>query len=114
MWYAVVWSENGGPIRAGGLELMGDGVLLAGRSQEEGKSSRTLLYEDFAGVWVERRPDGRLDGRPALVLERRDGLCIRIASVGGPSALPELAEHIARARAERLQDEPVAAPSARR
>ncbi len=97
MSYAVVWSENGGPVYAGRLELAERCVLLAGTAGQARESRRKVFFEELADVWVERRPDVRLDGRPTLVLERGDGGRLRIASrrrtekpqsESGPSRMP--------------------------
>ena len=92
MAYAVVWSENGGPPRAGSLEL-GDGSL--GFS---GPPRRELPYGDVADVRIDRRPTFRLAGRPTLVLESRAGDTFRIASLDGPGTLHELLERLHSAR----------------
>jgi hypothetical protein len=96
--YAVVWSENGGPLYAGRLELADRCVRLAGRAGQAWESDRALFYEELAGVRVERRLQARLSGRPTLVLERRNGGGLRIASVEGPGSLHELAERLEAAR----------------
>jgi hypothetical protein len=97
MSYAVVWSEDGGPVYAGKVELGQRSVLLAGRARPALESRRRLLYEELADLHVERRPAARLAGRPTLVLQRRHGGPVRIASVQGLGALHELAEALAAA-----------------
>jgi hypothetical protein len=92
MSYAVVWSEGEEPVYAGNLELANRFLLLAGTAPEARESSRKLPYAELAGVSVERRPELRLDGRPTLLLARRGGPGLRIASVEGGGALHELVD----------------------
>ncbi len=92
MAYAVVWSENGGRLRAGSLELA-HGALRLG-----GKPERRLAYDDVEDVRIDRRPKIRLGGRPTLVIESRGGDSLRIASFDGAGSLHELAERLEAAR----------------
>jgi len=93
MSYAVVWSENGGSTCAGELEVGSGRMLLAGASPD-GITQRVLALRDLAKVWVERRPAGRFQGRPTLVVEALDGARIELASIGAAGSLLELAERI--------------------
>ena len=86
MAYAVLWSENGGALRAGRLDL-GTAFLSLG-----GRPPRELSYDDVADVRIDRRPTVRLAGRPTLVIESRAGDSFRIASLDGAGTLHELAE----------------------
>jgi hypothetical protein len=92
MSYGVVWSENGGPLHAGRLDLARSSVLLDGTAQEVRRSCEQVSYDELGDVRVEQRPDARLGGRPTLVLERRNGSRLRVASVEGGGALHELAD----------------------
>lgn len=98
MSYAVVWSENGGCLHAGRLELADGAVLLEGTAEQACRALRQLLYEELACVRVERRPEARLGGRPTLVLEDATGSRMRIVSVEGGGSLHELADLVERAR----------------
>jgi hypothetical protein len=98
MSYAVVWSENDGPLYAGKVELGRRWLVLAGAARPALESLRRLFFEEVADVHVERQAASRLAGRPTLVLERRQGGSVRIASVEGAGALHELAEALAAAR----------------
>ena len=98
MTYAVIWSENGGPVYAGGLELAVEWVVLAGTAPPALESGEKLFYEELADTWIERRPEARLRGLTTLVIERRNGTPLRIASVQGVGALVELVDRLAVAR----------------
>lgn len=96
--YAIVWSEDSGPVYAGRLELCEGFVLLAGSARQARERTRNLSYDELARVWVERRPEGRLSGRPTLVVERLNGARVRVACLEGAGVLHELAEQLATAR----------------
>lgn len=86
--YAVVWSENGGALRAGRLEFAGGSVRLCGSPVRE------LSYADLAAVRVDRHPTLRLAGRPTVVIESIAGDSFRVASLEGVGTLTELAERL--------------------
>jgi hypothetical protein len=93
--YGVVWreGEKDEPLARGSLALFPRGVSLAGMTGLL-PVGRTVRYADLAGIRVARAPAERIGGRPSLVLERRFGRPISIASVGEPGALTELAERL--------------------
>ena len=86
MSYAVVWSEDGGPVHAGKLELTSRCVVLTGAAEAAKESHRKLLYDEVADIRVERPRSARLETRPALILECRTGTRLQIASVAGVAA----------------------------
>jgi hypothetical protein len=94
MSYVVVWSENGGPLHAGRLDFARSSVRLDGSTQEVRRSCEELSYDELGDVRVEQRRDARLGGRPTLVLERRNGSRLRVASVEGGGALHELGHRL--------------------
>jgi hypothetical protein len=95
MRYAVVWSENEGPVYAGSLELGAHCIVLAGRGGYARECRRKILYEELAEARVERTKVLRLGGRPTLVLEDRTGGRVRIASVESTGVLHELLDRVA-------------------
>jgi hypothetical protein len=88
--YGVVWREGGRPVVAGKLELLPRSLRLEGRQR-----TRDIPYETLAGFHVGRSPAERLDGRPAVVLERRGGEVVTIATVAQSSLVGEIAERLA-------------------
>ncbi|HEV8602563.1 MAG TPA: cupin domain-containing protein [Gaiellaceae bacterium] len=92
--YAITWQEADRKPHSGRLELKPRGLAFEG-SNGEGLASEEVPYDDLAAVRIARAADDRLSGRPTLVLERRAGLPIRIASVVQPGIISELAEHLA-------------------
>lgn len=90
--YAVTWEDAGG-VRSGRLELGRRSLALDG-GNGEGPVALELPYAGLAGFHLARAPDERLDGRPALVLELRDGGTVKISSVAQPGILAELAERL--------------------
>lgn len=84
--YAVVWIGDGGVVHVGRLELTPDGLGLAGAVELE------IPFAGIVGLHVGRSPDERIGGRQTLVLDLAEGGRVRIASVGEPGTLHELAE----------------------
>ncbi len=95
--YAITWQEMDGSPHSGKLELRANGVSLEG-SNGGGPVSLLVHYGRLLGLDLAPGAN-RLDGRPTLVLERRGGIPIRIASVGAPGILSEVAERIASMKA---------------
>ncbi len=88
--YGVVWREGASPLATGKLELLPLGLRLEGL-----ESSREIPYEGVSGIRVGRSADERIDGRPSVVLERRTGAPVTIATVAQPSLVGEIAERLA-------------------
>jgi len=92
--YAITWQEADRKPHSGRLELKPRGLAFEG-SNGEGSAAEEVPYDDLAAVRIARAADDRLAGRPTLVLERRAGGTIRIASVAQPGIISELAENLA-------------------
>jgi hypothetical protein len=70
--YAVKWSEPGGGVYTGRLELLPKAFLLEGRNGS-GPVTRQIDYEELRGLHLGRAGEQRLNGQPTLVIERPDG-----------------------------------------
>jgi len=92
--YAVTWQEPDAEPRSGRLELKSRGLDFEG-SNGNGSATEEVTYDELSAVRIARTPADRLSGRPTLVLERRTGGPIRIASVAQPGIISELAEQLA-------------------
>jgi hypothetical protein len=92
--YAVTWQKADEVSHSGRLELKSRALAFEG-SNGDGAESETIPYEDVTGVRIARSPGDRLSGRQTLVLERRNGDSIRIASIVHPGIISELAERLA-------------------
>jgi hypothetical protein len=90
--YGVVWREGASPLVAGKLELLPKGLRLDGVD-----GVRDIPYELLAGVRVGRLAGERIDGHPSVVLERRTGAPVTIATVAKPSLVGEIVERLAAA-----------------
>jgi hypothetical protein len=99
--YAVVWREASGPRHAGRLELGPTALGLEGTGPDGRLWVERLLYEDLSAVRVARGAEARLDGRPALILERRAGGNIHVVSLDGLGIVHELAGRVAELTAGR-------------
>jgi hypothetical protein len=89
--------EGDGPRYAGKLELGRRELRLEAGTNGGGTGVvvREIAYSDLSGVSVGRTGKDRIGDRPALVLERRFGDPIRIASVVQAGIVSELAERLA-------------------
>ena len=92
--YAVTWQHGDREARSGRLELVPRGLAFEGTGAS-GVASETVAIGDLREVRVARSLADRISGRQTLVLERRTGAPIRIASIVHPGIISELAEHLA-------------------
>jgi hypothetical protein len=92
--YGVVWREDSLPKASGKLELLPQAVRFEGAVAGR-PTTRELAYESLSAVRVGRSPAERVDGRPSLVLERRSGVPVTIASIGQSGVVAEIAERLA-------------------
>ena len=88
--YGVVWREGDSGLAAGKLELLPLGVRLDGL-----EGAQEIPYEGLAGVRIGRLAGERIDGRPTVVLERRTGEPVTIATVATQSLVGEIVERLA-------------------
>jgi hypothetical protein len=92
--YAVVWNLRDGRRVAGSLDVLPDGVRLEGRAGDGRRSICELAYESLTGVRIGRVASERIDGRPALVLERVDDEPLLVGGAESLGTLQELAEQL--------------------
>jgi hypothetical protein len=88
--YGVVWREGTVPPAVGKLELLPRALRLEGLER-----SQQIPYEEVAAIRIGRTPSDRINGGPAVVVERRHGDPIIIATVAQPSLVGEIAERLA-------------------
>lgn len=88
--YAVAFRVAPGAPAAGALVVCEDRVLLEGQSSE-GRSELSVPYADITEVRIGRSPEERLNGKPALLIEREGAQPIQIEPLGF-GLLHELAE----------------------
>ena len=95
--YAVKWREPDGQTFVGRLALGPRTLRLVGRRPgAEGPTvDRQIGYSELQGLRIGSRGADRLDGRPALVVERADGpYLVADAGMGAP-IVQELVERLA-------------------
>jgi hypothetical protein len=94
--YAVVWSANGGPLRAGNVKLDREGLVLTGLDCGRSSAERRerLAFGEVRTACIERRRGIRLVGLPTLVLELAGGRRVSIASLDRAGSLHELVDRV--------------------
>ena len=88
--YGVVWREGTGDPATGKLELLPRVLRLEGRDR-----SQEVPYKDVAAIRIGRSRADRINGGPAVVIERRKGERVIISTVAQPSLIGEIAERLA-------------------
>jgi hypothetical protein len=88
--YGVVWREGTGEPATGKLELLSRALRLEGRD-----GLQEVAYEDVAAIRIGRSRTDRINGGPAVVIERREGERVIISTVAQPSLIGEIAERLA-------------------
>ena len=100
--YAVSWEEPNGAHGSGRLELGSDALLLEGGNGNGSPANRRAFpYRNMSGLHVARGTGERLRGRPTLVVDLAGGGSLRIAGVGQPWIVSELASHLGALRHDR-------------
>lgn len=92
--YAVTWHEPRRAPYAGRLTLGPASLRFEGAARHGRTLGQTILFRDLVDVRIARGPEDRVAGRPVLVLERRSGPGVHVATLGDPGALHELAERL--------------------
>lgn len=105
--YAITWREATGMQYSGRLELKAGYLRLEGGNSTTG-GARHVPYADVAAIGMARRDSERIDGRQTLLIERREGGLLRIAAVGQPGVLAEVAEQLVAATRDAVGDNDVA------
>ena len=95
--YAVKWREPDGQTFIGRLALGSRSLSLDGRQRgADGLAvRRQFAYEELLGLRSGSRGAGRLDGRPALVVERAEGSYLVAGAGMGAPIVQELVERLA-------------------
>jgi hypothetical protein len=94
--YAVKWREPDGQTFVGRLALGPYVLQLDGRRRgsDEPAVNRQFGYEGLSGLRMGSRGVDRLDGRPALVVERSEGAYLVADAGNGAPIVQELVERL--------------------
>jgi hypothetical protein len=93
--YAVVWQDGDSEVCPGRLEFVPGGLRLTGRFGDGRRRMHDLPRAAIESVRIGRMQGERLDGHPALVIERYGSAPLRISSTEGSSVLHELEDTLA-------------------
>lgn len=93
--YAVKWREPDGQTYVGRLALGPRTLRLEGRGLDGLAVDRQIGYEEVQGLRLGSHGADRLDGRPALVIERADGPYLVTSAGMGAGIVQELVDRLA-------------------
>ncbi len=93
--YAVKWREPDGQTYLGRLALGARTLRLDGRQPDGPAGNRQIGYEEILGLRIGTRVADRLDGQPALVVERADGRYLVTSAGIGAGVVQELVDRLA-------------------
>ena len=91
---AILWQEGKGPIYAGTVEFAGRELTLEGACHGRHPSSKTIRYDDLAGLSLTPNGAECLYGQLTLILELRKGEAVNVASMNGVEILHEIRDRI--------------------
>jgi len=109
--YAVKWREPDGQTYLGRLALGARTLDLEGRPRDGGPAiNRQIGYEEILSLRIGNRGADRLDGQPALVVERADGRYLVTSAGMGAGIVQEVADRLAGLRGDARQRATVVVP----
>lgn len=91
--YAVAFRSGTGPTVGGALTLDETGLVLVGKSRDDGAELR-VAYSAVSDVRIGRSSEESVHGRPTVVLSLGDGPSVQIEPLGA-GLLHELADRLA-------------------
>ena len=98
--YAVKWREPDGQTYLGRLALGARVLDLEGRQRDGPAVNRQIGYEEILSLRIGSRGADRLDGQPALVVERADGRYLVTSAGLGAGIVQEVADRLAGLRGD--------------
>ena len=100
--YAVKWREPDGQTYLGRLSLSAWALGLEGRGSSGPAVARRIGYDEILGFRIGSRCD-RLDGQPALVVDRADGRYLVTSAGIGAGIVQEVVDRLASLRRAALR-----------
>jgi hypothetical protein len=108
--YAVKWREPDGQTYLGRLALGARTLGLEGRQPDGPAVNRQIGYEEILDLHIGNRGADRLDGQPALVVDRSDGRYLVTSAGMGAGIVQEVADRLADFRRPSLRRATVVVP----
>jgi hypothetical protein len=93
--YAVKWREPDGRTYVGRLALGAHTLRFEGRGPDGPAVDRQIGYEEVRGLRLGSHGADRLDGRPALVVDRAEGPWLVTSAGMGAGIVQELVDRLA-------------------
>jgi hypothetical protein len=93
--YGVKWREPDGETYLGRLVLRERTLDLEGRRRDGPAVNRQIGYDEILQLRIGSRAADRLDGQPALVLDRANGRYLLTSAAMGVGVVQEVAERLA-------------------
>ena len=108
--YAVKWREPDGQTYLGRLTLGARTLGLEGRRPDGPAVARQIGYEEILGLRIGSRGADRLDGQPALVVDRADGRYLVTSAGLGAGIVQEVVDRLGDLRRGALRRATVVVP----
>jgi hypothetical protein len=93
--FAALWREDGGPVRAGRLELGPRSLTLESGKARSRLSLSSFVYRDLVRIESTHDPRERIKDQPTLILQRRGGRTIALAVIEPRVSVHEIAQLLA-------------------
>src|SRR6266508_611884 len=93
--YAVLWRDDGGPVRAGKLDLGARSLTLENGKARSRLSLSSFVYRDLVRIEATHDPRERIKDQPTLILQRRGGRTIALAVIEPRVSVHEIAQFLA-------------------
>lgn len=108
--YAIKWREPDGQTYLGRLAFGARTLALQGRGPDGPAVDTQIAYEEILNLSIGSRGADRLDGQPALVVERADGRYLVTSAGIGAGIVHEIVDRLADLRGGALRRATVVVP----
>lgn len=89
----VIWTEDGGPLLAGRLDVYADRLHLDGGSRET-HALRDVRYDEIASARIGRDNGDRINGRAAMIVQLSAGGTVSFVGFDRPGTIAEVLHRV--------------------